>query len=74
MRIVRLPLIILAIFWIPLTAHGIEIQEVESPGGIRAWLIEDHTIPLISVDYAFAGAQQWTRTARPDWRRLQAVC
>ncbi|PTW62305.1 zinc protease [Breoghania corrubedonensis] len=35
--------------------HATEIQRVVSPGGIEAWLVEDHTIPLISVDFAFEG-------------------
>ncbi|MCB1509226.1 MAG: insulinase family protein [Hyphomicrobiaceae bacterium] len=29
------------------------IQEVVSPGGITAWVVEDHTLPLISVNFAF---------------------
>jgi zinc protease len=31
------------------------IQSVLSPGGIEAWLVEDHTIPLLVVDCAFKG-------------------
>jgi zinc protease len=31
------------------------IIEVKSPGGITAWLIEDHTLPLIAVDFQFEG-------------------
>ena len=34
----------------------LNIQEVTSPGGITAWLVEDHSIPVISVEYAFRGA------------------
>jgi zinc protease len=36
-------------------AQAIEIQPVVSPAGIEAWLVEDHTIPLISMSYAFVG-------------------
>ena len=25
------------------------------PGGIAAWLVEDHSVPLISLSYAFDG-------------------
>ena len=35
--------------------HATEIQRVVSPGGIEAWLVEDHTIPLISVNFGFTG-------------------
>ena len=34
----------------------LNIQEVTSPKGIKAWLVEDHTIPVISMEYAFKGA------------------
>ena len=36
-------------------ATAAEIQEVVSPGGVIAWLIEEHSIPLISVEYEFTG-------------------
>jgi len=36
-------------------AHAIEIQTVTSPLGIKAWLVEDHSVQLISMNYAFAG-------------------
>ncbi len=32
-----------------------KIQEVTSPGGIKAWLVEEHTIPLLAMRFAFAG-------------------
>jgi zinc protease len=36
-------------------ASAIEIKEVTSPGGIKAWLVKDHTIPLIAMQFSFAG-------------------
>ena len=36
-------------------AEAVEIKEVVSPGGIKAWLVEQHSIPLIAVSYEFAG-------------------
>jgi zinc protease len=32
-----------------------QIQRVVSPGGIEAWLIEDHRIPLMALDVSFNG-------------------
>lgn len=32
-----------------------QIQEVTSPGGITAWLIEDHKLPLLALHFAFRG-------------------
>lgn len=34
---------------------AVEIQEVTSPGGITAWLVEDYTVPIIAVRFAFEG-------------------
>lgn len=34
----------------------LDIQEVISPGGIKAWLVEDHSVPVIAVQFAFRGA------------------
>ena len=33
----------------------IEIQEVVSPGGVRAWLVEEHSIPFTALDIRFRG-------------------
>jgi zinc protease len=31
------------------------IQHLVSPGGIEAWFVQDATVPLIAMEYAFAG-------------------
>ncbi len=31
------------------------VQHVVSPGGITAWLVEDYAVPLIAMDFSFAG-------------------
>lgn len=38
-----------------LPAEAIEIKEVKSKAGITAWLVEDHTNPLIAMQFSFAG-------------------
>ncbi|UCI10263.1 insulinase family protein [Mesorhizobium sp. B1-1-8] len=39
-----------------LAAHaGMNIQEVKSKKGITAWLVEDHSIPLIAIRFVFDG-------------------
>jgi zinc protease len=32
-----------------------KIQHLISPGGIEAWFVQDATVPLIAMEYAFAG-------------------
>ncbi len=40
---------------LPAVSHGLDIQEVTSPGGIKAWLAEDSTIPFTALQIDFAG-------------------
>lgn len=39
---------------LPLRA-AVPIQEVKSPGGITAWLVEEHSIPFIALELRFRG-------------------
>lgn len=43
-----------ALFALPASAN-IEIEEVTSPGGISAWLVEDHSIPFVALEFWFIG-------------------
>ena len=36
-------------------AHAVEVQEVTSPGGIKALLVEDYTVPLVALSFSFRG-------------------
>lgn len=38
----------------PVTA-AVKIEEVTSPGGIRAWLVEEHSIPFTALELRFDG-------------------
>ena len=38
----------------PLRA-AVDIQEVASPGGINAWLVEEHSIPFVALEIRFKG-------------------
>ncbi len=35
--------------------QAFEIREVKSPGGLKAWLVSDKTVPLISMQFSFRG-------------------
>jgi zinc protease len=37
------------------TARAMDIQVVKSPGGIEAWLVEEPSIPLVAMRFAFIG-------------------
>lgn len=36
-------------------ARATEIQRVVSDTGVEAWLVEDHTVPIIAMDFSFTG-------------------
>ena len=36
-------------------ANAMKIQSVKSPGGIEAWLVEEHSLPLLTMQYGFMG-------------------
>ncbi|MFG6079808.1 M16 family metallopeptidase [Paracoccus litorisediminis] len=38
-----------------LPARAIDIQQITSPGGIKAWLVEDHSIPFTALSLMFKG-------------------
>ncbi|MGI9403441.1 MAG: hypothetical protein ACR2OF_02890, partial [Hyphomicrobium sp.] len=36
-------------------AHAMKIQIIKSPGGIEAWLVEEHSVPMMAMRFAFEG-------------------
>jgi zinc protease len=36
-------------------ARAVGIQEIASPKGIEAWLVEDYTVPIVTMNVAFRG-------------------
>ena len=50
--------LVAAVIWLvawqmPVTAA--DIQQVRSPGGISAWLVEEKSLPIIAIRFAFDG-------------------
>jgi len=39
-----------------LPARAMQIQQVTSPKGIGAWLVEDHSVPVLTLRFVFPGA------------------
>ena len=46
--------VVLAAF-APSAWAAVEIQEVETPGGFTAWLVEEHSIPFAAIEIRFRG-------------------
>lgn len=45
-------------------AEAMNIQKIKSPGGIEAWLVEEHSVPLIALRYAFFGGSSQDRPGK----------
>jgi len=45
--------------WLPMFAGradaAVSIQDVVSPKGIHAWLVEDYSVPVVTIRFAFGG-------------------
>ena len=54
-------------------AHAVEVQKVTSPGGIEAWLVEDHTVPLVALNFSFQGGSAQDPTGKEGLTRLLAA-
>jgi zinc protease len=46
-------------------AGATTIQRVVSPKGIEAWLVEEHSVPLIAISFAFFGGASQDPSAKP---------
>lgn len=49
-----LPFIAAILFALPASA-SVDIKEVKTPGGLTAWLVEDHSIPFLALEIRFQG-------------------
>ncbi len=48
------------------------IQRLVSPGGIEAWFVQDSTVPLVAMDYAFAGGATQDPAGKPGVSNMVA--
>jgi zinc protease len=48
--------IVLALgLWLPGVANAIDIKEVTTPRGLKVWLVEDHSVPVVTLSFSFEG-------------------
>jgi zinc protease len=36
-------------------SHAVNVQQIVTPRGVKAWLVEDYAVPLLSLEFAFKG-------------------
>jgi zinc protease len=68
--LVAVGLIVLALGPLADAVRAVEIQRVVSPGGIEAWLVQEDTVPLIAMSFAFAGGAAQDPKDRPGVANL----
>ncbi|KAA9006040.1 M16 family metallopeptidase [Histidinibacterium aquaticum] len=61
---IRILLALTATLWAATARAEIEVQEITSPGGIDAWLVESHEIPFVAVEALFAGGASLDREGK----------
>jgi zinc protease len=74
-RASRALLALLAAFAVTFTlatdpVEAMTIERVVSPGGIEAWLVQDHTLPLIAVEFAMLGSADQDPADKPGVAHL----
>ena len=42
-----------------------KIQAIPSPGGIKAWLVSEPSVPIVALDYAFKGGGNADPAGKP---------
>ncbi|WP_407160409.1 M16 family metallopeptidase [Bradyrhizobium sp. STM 3557] len=56
----------------PAAHAAAKIQHLTSPGGIEAWFVQDSTVPLIAMEYAFGGGATQDPPGKPGVGNLVA--
>ncbi len=53
-------------------AAATKIQHLVSPGGIEAWFVQDATVPLVAIEYAFTGGSAQDPADKPGVGNMTA--
>lgn len=61
---IRFLLALTAVTFFTLPASAIDIKEVTSPGGIKAWLVEEPSIPFTALEIRFKGGASVDREGK----------
>lgn len=51
----------------------LDIQVIKSTSGIEAWLVEDHSVPVVSVNFSFEGGLAYDPEDKPGVGRLVSI-
>ncbi len=62
----------LALFAGAPAASAMTIEKIVSPSGIEAWLVQEHSVPLVALNYAFHGGSAQDEADRAGTANLAA--
>lgn len=54
-------------------AWAVEVEKIVSDAGIEAWLVEDHTVPIVAVNFSFSGGTVQDPAGEEGLTRLLAA-
>ena len=57
---------------LPGTARALDITRVTSPGGLEAWLVEDHRNPILTLRFSFRGGESSDPVGKEGRARMVA--
>ncbi|MBL4666970.1 MAG: insulinase family protein, partial [Sneathiella sp.] len=55
------------------SAFAVKIQEIVSPGGIKAWFVEEKSIPIVSMEVVWKGGASTVSTEKAGLAHLVAA-
>jgi zinc protease len=62
-----------ALMFGPAPASALKIDVVKSPGGIEAWLVQDATVPLVAISFAFRGGTSQDPADKPGVANMMSA-
>jgi zinc protease len=70
--LVRFAFLLTALCFAAAPARAVPIERVISPGGLEVWLVRQETVPVISLEFAFAGGASQDPADKPGVANLVA--
>jgi len=65
-----------ALFFVPFAAQAqkvLDVQKLKTPAGVEVWLVEDKTVPVISMSFSFDGGLAFDPPSRPGVARMVSI-
>src|SRR3984893_11043921 len=54
-------------------SRAVNVQQIVTPRGVKAWLVEDYAVPLLSLDFAFKGGSAQDPEGKPGAATMLAA-